>query len=186
MRTGVAVAWSSCRISVADEDHRLASAGGYGPGYGLRPDGADTRNALWVALADRRAEDVIAAITDGSILVGEVPGDPVVVPDAPSVWAADPILADFAASMEGLDWHVGVYVPLSWENRVFGLFAVYLPAGVPEPTGAELDFYTALANQAAVGVVNARLNRQVRQAATASERARLARGLHDSVSQGLF
>jgi PAS domain S-box-containing protein len=176
----------ACRISVVDEDHRLASAGGYGPGYGLRPDGEDTRSALWVALADQRAEDVIAAITGGSIVIGEVPGKPVVVLDAPSVWAADPMLGDFAASMKGLDWHVGVYVPLSWENRVFGLFAVYLPAGVPGPSEAELAFYTALANQAAVVVINARLNHQVRQAATASERARLARELHDSVSQGLF
>ncbi len=176
----------ACRISVVDEDHRLAFAGGYGPGYGLRPDGEETRSPLWIALAGQRAEDVIAAITGGSIVIGEVPGKPVVVLDAPSVWEADPIIGDFAASLKGLDWHAGVYVPLSWENRVFGLFAVYLPTGVPGPSEAELAFYAALANQAAVVVGNARLNHQVRQAATASERARLARELHDSVSQGLL
>ena len=106
--------------------------------------------------------------------------------DAPSVWEADPILGNFAASLKGLDWHAGVFVPLSWENRVFGLFAVYLPTGVPGPSESELAFYTALANQAAVVVVNARLNSQAQRAATVSERARLARELHDSVSQGLF
>jgi signal transduction histidine kinase len=42
-----------------------------------------------------------------------------------------------------------------------------------------LAFYTALADQAAVAVTNARL-------AASLERSRLARDLHDSVSQALF
>lgn len=92
----------------------------------------------------------------------------------------------FASTLRGLDWQAGVYVPLSWESRVFGLFGVYLPAGVAGPSEAELAFYTALADQAAVAVTNSRLNSQARQAAALLERARLARELHDSVSQGLF
>lgn len=62
-----------------------------------------------------------------------------------------------------------------WESCVFGLLGVYLPAGVAGPSEAELAFYTALADQAAVVVTNARLNSQARQTATALERTRLAR-----------
>jgi signal transduction histidine kinase len=72
-----------------------------------------------------------------------------------------------------------IYVPLSWENRVFGFFGVFLPPGVAGPNEGELAFYTALADQAAVVVTNARL-------AASVERTLLARELHDSVSQALF
>jgi len=176
----------ACGISVVGEDHNLASAGGYGPGYGTPPVDAEAGSDLWSTLADHRGEDVIAAITAGSIVIGQIPGKPVVLPDARSAWETDPVIQGFAAGLEGVDWQAGVYVGLSWENRGFGLFAVYLPTGVVGPTEAELAFYTALADQAAVVVTNARLNAQARQSAAASERARLARELHDSVSQGLF
>ena len=71
-------------------------------------------------------------------------------------------------------------------SGVFGLFGVYLPSGVAGPSEAELAFYAALADQAAVVVTNARLTSHAGQAATSLERARLARELHDSVSQALF
>lgn len=73
-----------------------------------------------------------------------------------------------------------------WGNRVLGVFGAYLPAGLSGPSEAELAFYTALADQAAVAMVNIRLTSQATQAAALVERARLARELHDSVSQGLF
>lgn len=69
---------------------------------------------------------------------------------------------------------------------MFGLFGVYLPSGLTGPSEVELAFYTALADQAAVAVTNARLASQASQAAALLERARLARDLHDSVSQALF
>jgi GAF domain-containing protein len=129
---------------------------------------------------------VIEALTGGWIVVGGVPGKPVVLPNARFGWEANPLTKGFAAALNGLDWQAGVCVPLSWENRVFGLFVVYLPAGVPGPSEAELAFYTALTDQAAVAVSNARLASQATQAATLLERGRLARELHDSVSQALF
>jgi signal transduction histidine kinase len=43
-----------------------------------------------------------------------------------------------------------------------------------------------MANQAAVAIENARLYEQVRQVATLEERQRLARELHDSVTQSLY
>ena len=63
---------------------------------------------------------------------------------------------------------------------------MYLPAGMVGPSEAELAFCTALADQAAVAVATARLAAQTGHAAALRERGRLARELHDSVSQGLF
>jgi signal transduction histidine kinase len=85
-----------------------------------------------------------------------------------------------------LDWQAGVFLPLPWQDQVIGVFGVYLPSGVPGPTEQELAFYTALADQSAVAVVNARLRSDVQAAAVLHERQRLARDLHDSVSQALF
>jgi signal transduction histidine kinase len=176
----------SCGITVVGDGHRLVAGGGYGPGYGLAPASGETRSAGRIALAGAVGEEVIEAMTAGSIAIGEPPGKPVVLPDARSTWEASPVIKDFAATLKGLDWRAGVYVPLSWENRVFGLFGVYLPTGMAGPSEAELAFYIALADQAAVVVTNARLTSQARQGAALLERARLARELHDSVSQALF
>jgi signal transduction histidine kinase len=174
----------ACGIDVVNDDHKLAFGGGYGP-WG--PDFGEARTAGRIALAGSTSEDVIEAMTAGLITVAGVPGKPVVVPDARSAWAANPVTRAFAAAIEGrLDWQAGVYVPLPWENRVIGLFGVYLPSGLAGPSEVELAFYTALADQASVAVANARLTAQARQAAGALERSRLARELHDSVSQALF
>jgi PAS domain S-box-containing protein len=175
-----------CGIATVDDDHKIASVGAYvTPGYGLPPSG-ETRAAAWDTFADVSGEKVVEAMTAGSIVIGEAPGKPVVLTSARSEWEANPVTQAFAATLNGLDWQAGVYLPLSWESRVFGLLGVYLPAGVAGPSEAELAFYTALADQAAVAVSNARLTSHARQAATSLERTRLARELHDSVSQGLF
>ena len=152
-------------IVVVGEDHKLAVSGGYG-----FPDAGRSRQA-WTA---------------GSITLDDLPGgdvllvgEPVVLPDARSAWEASPVMAGFAATVEGMDWQGAVSVPLSWEGEVLGVFGVYLPSGLAGPSEAELAFYTALADQAAVAVTNARL-------AASLERSRLARDLHDSVSQALF
>jgi PAS domain S-box-containing protein len=172
----------SCGITVVDEENKLASAGAYGPpgpGYG-------EANPAWTALAGAPVEEVIAAMTAGMITIGEPPSKPAVLPDARSLWEANPITAGFAANLYPLDWQAGVYLPLAEENRVVGFFAVFLPSGLAGPSEEELAFYTALADQAAVAVTNARLAVSARQGAALMERARLSRDLHDSVSQALF
>lgn len=85
-----------------------------------------------------------------------------------------------------MDWQAGVVMPLTRESRVVGVLGVQLPSWLTGPSEAELAFYTALADQAAVAVTNASLASRARQAAAALERTRLARELHDSVSQALF
>jgi PAS domain S-box-containing protein len=76
-------------------------------------------------------------------------------------------------------------IPLVQRGKVMGLLSL----ATDEPS-----FYTeehahlalALASQAAVAMENAKLYRQAQEAAALEERARLARELHDSVTQALF
>jgi signal transduction histidine kinase len=172
----------SAGIAVMGEDHKLAMGGGYGP------DGPNYGDAspAWIALTDAPGEDVIEAMSAGSITVGSVPGKAVAIPDARSAWEASPVMRDFAVTMRGDDWQGAICVPLAWENRVIGILGVYLPAGMAGPSEAELAFCTALADQAAVAVASARLAAQAGHAAALREKGRLARELHDSVSQALF
>jgi PAS domain S-box-containing protein len=176
----------ACGINAVGDDHKLVR-GGYGP-WGLDyGEGTSSRRvALADTLADFTGEEVIAAATGASITIGAAPGKPVVLPDARSVWEASPVMKAFAATLKGVDWQGGVYVPLSWEDRVFGMLGVSLPSGLAGPSEVEVAFYTALADQAAVALTNARLAAEAREAAAVMERARLARELHDSVSQALF
>ena len=79
-----------------------------------------------------------------------------------------------------------MYVFMTYRGTVVGDVAAYFPAGVSGPTEAEMSFLAGLAHHAAVAVANTRLLDQAQRAAALEERARLARELHDSVSQALF
>ena len=120
-------------IVVVGEDHKLATAGGYG-----FPARIQSREA-WTA----------ASITLDDLPGGEVllTGRSVVLPDARLQWETNPVIEGFAATLTGLDWQAGVYVPLSWGNRVFGVLGAYLPAGLAGPSEAELAFYTPRARR---------------------------------------
>ena len=167
----------ACGITVLDDDHKLASTGGYG-----------LPAAAVAAMAALRSPIAGGPLTPDDVPVGDaiLTDKPMVLPDARSVWEGDPATEAFAATLKGLDWQAAVFLPLSWEKRVFGVFGVHLPSGLAGPSEEELALYTALADQAAVAVTSARLGAQARQAAALLERTRLARDLHDSVSQALF
>ena len=51
---------------------------------------------------------------------------------------------------------------------------------------ADLDLLVAFADQAAIAIENARLYEEAQQVAASQERSRLARDLHDAVTQTLF
>jgi PAS domain S-box-containing protein len=176
----------ACGISTLDDELRFAEAGGYGPIFGQPPDPGETMSPGWLALSAARGEVVIDAMTAGGVIIGEPPGDPVVLSDARSMWEANTAVRAYAMTLVGMDWQAVACVPMSWQNRVFGMLAVFLPVGLAGPDEAELAFYMALADQAAVAVINARLSEQAGEAAASLERSRLARNLHDSVSQALF
>jgi PAS domain S-box-containing protein len=173
----------ACGIDVVADDRHVSAAGGYGFPFYLSEGG---RSGLQSRAARAAGHIGMADFTGGAIRVGDRPGRPIVMPDARIRWEANPVTAHFASTMAALDWRGAVYVPLAWENRVFGFCCVYLPAGSPGPTEAELAFYAVLADQAAIAVTNASLSARAGEAAALLERSRLARELHDSVSQALF
>jgi GAF domain-containing protein len=76
-------------------------------------------------------------------------------------------------------------VPLRTKDAVIGALDVQsdLPNAFDE---YDLVVLQSLANQAAIAIENARLYEQAQQVATLEERQRLARELHDSVTQALY
>jgi signal transduction histidine kinase len=82
-------------------------------------------------------------------------------------------------------WDDLVVVPLLSQGRCLGELHLYLPEGARLSEDDE-TFLAAVADQAAVAVQNAALFAAAEGHAALVERQRLARDLHDSVSQALF
>jgi PAS domain S-box-containing protein len=160
----------ACAIGIAGEDGTLRAGGAEGVPDEFR------RVSLLGTLR-------IIDMPDGDVVLG---GRIAVIPDAKRRWMDSPRAAATGRTLQPLDWQVGVHVPLSWGEEVIGVLGVFLPSTVSGPTEAELAFYAALADQAVVAVVNDRLLAETGETSVLRERARLARELHDSVSQALF
>ncbi|MBV9325799.1 MAG: GAF domain-containing sensor histidine kinase, partial [Chloroflexi bacterium] len=77
-------------------------------------------------------------------------------------------------------------VPMKTRQRTVGVLSVYNKEGEGGFTDRDADLATFFANQAAAAIENARLYEQTREYAVVEERNRLARELHDSVTQSLF
>ena len=76
-------------------------------------------------------------------------------------------------------------VPVLYKDDVYGGIVLYYP----EPrdfSEEEIALALAFADQAALAIENARLRARAEQLAVAAERSRLARDLHDAVTQTLF
>jgi signal transduction histidine kinase len=78
-----------------------------------------------------------------------------------------------------------LFVPMVASDRLLGLLRVQA-CGSGRLFESDLWLISALADVIAVGLQNARLYQQARQLAAYQERNRLARELHDSVSQALY
>ncbi len=103
------------------------------------------------------------------------------------VWDVEDYLE--ASGRERLLWAVGgrqgVSVPLMAKGRLVG--AMQFLTGRPRIISPEqLSLVEAVGQQVGVAVENARLYEQAEEAAALSERSRLARELHDSVTQSLY
>jgi GAF domain-containing protein len=110
---------------------------------------------------------------------------PVVACQRKAQLLADPIWEPLHQQMQGFEWDTFVSVPLLVRGQALGALNAYYRPG-QDPDDDDIEFLTAMADQAAVAVENARLLVESRDKAALDERHRLARELHDSACQQLF
>ena len=159
----------ACGVGLIDEEHRYRLAGTCGHPAGFKA----ASEAAWRAgagLSSVRAARARRAV---------------VLRDIRRAALADPRWAPVHPFVREAAWDTVVSVPLVYRGRVAGtLTGHYLPEHGPDEE--EIAFLGAIADHAAVAVENARLFAEARDKAALEERQRIARELHDSVSQALY
>jgi signal transduction histidine kinase len=105
-------------------------------------------------------------------------GEPLVVQDL----STDPRLT--RPAIREKNFHAMVTIPLVSRAKVLGTLFV-ATFSQREFSQQEIDLLTSIGGQVGVAVENARLYEQAQQVAVVEERQRLARELHDSVTQSL-
>ena len=82
-------------------------------------------------------------------------------------------------------WRSAVQIPVNAKGTVFGALMLFTRREL-DSSPEQLSALAALGNQIGMAVDNARLYEHAEESAAAAERNRLARDLHDAVSQTLF
>ncbi len=143
----------------------------------------EEEGALKVRAARGFSQETMARMTfhPGEGAVSRVISErqPVLVEDT----HADDRVARYVTDPEGI--RAFIHIPIEIGDHFFGVFNLnYLePRQFPED---EVRLFTSLAQRAALAIENARLYDRSQELAVAEERGRLARDLHDAVTQTLF
>ena len=108
-----------------------------------------------------------------------------VIEGARAINLANPRYAHAHDFIRDLPWDIIVASPIVYRKESLGVLCSYF-APDTQVNSSELLLLQAIANQAAVAVQNHRLYEEAQGVAALEERQRLARELHDSVSQALY
>ncbi len=98
---------------------------------------------------------------------------------------ANPRYAPIHDYLRTVNWQTMVRVPLIYQDRCLGFLAGYYEEGAG-PSETDITFLITVTNHAAIAVEHARLLAHTQREAVLQERQRLARELHDSVTQSLY
>jgi signal transduction histidine kinase len=149
--------------------------------YRRAPDDTDRPDRVGVSFPAERTPLFYQYIYQGqSLIIDDVRGDEPLARSYREMMGVDPAETPYLRYVRA--W---MGIPLALKDRVIGVIVlVHAQPGYYTPHHAEL--VTAMASQAAVAIENARLYAHSREVAALEERARLARDLHDSVTQSVF
>ena len=138
---------------------------------------------LTVRAAHGIQEQTLAQMTfapgEGTVGIVATTGETVIVEDAKD----DPRVLKHIIDLEGI--YSFMHVPIKIEGQIFGVFNI----NYVQPRafgGDEIRLFEALAQRAALAIETAQLYEQTQELAVVEERSRLARDLHDAVTQTLF
>jgi signal transduction histidine kinase len=98
---------------------------------------------------------------------------------------ANPLYTPIHHIVRRMEWDVVVATPIVYHDLSLGVLCSYFGTGT-QLSSTEIDILTAIANHAAVAIENHRLYQEAQGVGALGERQRLARELHDSVSQALY
>jgi GAF domain-containing protein len=137
---------------------------------------------IQVAFAHGHDEDTVGtrhSLGEGAMGCVAETGEPLIIKDY-QTWDGR------APQYAGIPLHSTVAAPLKVGGRLVGVIALADVDPSRQFGPAELHLLNLFAQQAAIAIENARLYDQAQQAAVVEERSRLARELHDSVTQSLY
>jgi PAS domain S-box-containing protein len=160
----------ACGVYLLERDgNNLRTAGTFGlpRGYAAAADAAQQQGAPRAAI---RAIEARATIIDEDVMSRRL---------------ADPRFAPLHHLMRDAPWSVIVSLPLMHHDAAIGALNAYYPSG-QRPPEIDMSFLRAMADQATSAVDYARLLRASQEKVALEERQRLARDLHDSVSQAVY
>lgn len=106
---------------------------------------------------------------------------PLIIPELARYWSERPQLRPVTLQVHRALLGIPVFV----EQAVYGGLLMFY-ANPRSFSSEDLDLGTTFADQAALAIANARLRERVQKTAVTAERNRLARDLHDAVTQTLF
>jgi nitrate/nitrite-specific signal transduction histidine kinase len=175
---------SGAVVYLADEKRRALD---YMAGYNLHPAHEQVvlhNRTLYVDRDYGRTIAALEAYRDQTPCVISDMGSP----DYVAAWSADFEAAtghDAQQTLKDMEVRALIALPLTVRDKALGAITLYF-RGTRVLQPFEIQLFQSFANILALAVYNTQLVAQTSKLATVEERARLARELHDSVTQSLF